>query len=165
MRTISKLVALFVLLVGLVLLVGCSGGSATRQGDITIEGVWMRPSPMAAGNGAAYMVISNTGDTDDALVAAKFDAAEVVEIHESFMMEEGGDMEMEGEGMGTGMMGMRPVEKIVIPAGGSAILEPGGLHVMLIGLTEQLEPGQTATLTLVFENAGEIQVEAEVRAE
>jgi copper(I)-binding protein len=165
MRIPTKLFVLFALIAGLVLLVGCGGGSVTKQGDITIEGVWMRPSPMAAGNGAAYMVISNSGDTDDALIAAKFDAAEVVEIHESYMMEEGGDMDTEGEGMGTGMMGMRPVEKIVIPADGSATLEPGGLHVMLIGLTEQLEPGQTATLTLVFENAGEVQVEAEVRAE
>ncbi|NDJ54944.1 MAG: copper chaperone PCu(A)C, partial [Chloroflexi bacterium] len=46
---------------------------------------------------------------------------------------------------------------------GSATLEPGGYHIMLIGIDETLEPGDTVTLTLVFENAGEFEIEAEVR--
>ncbi len=134
-----------------VALAGCAAGGG--GGGISIEGAWARPSPMEQGNGAVYMVIRNNGAEDDTLVAARADIAAVVEVHET--------VEMEG-----GMMGMRPVEGgIPIPAGGSAELKPGGYHIMLINMTGQLEPGTTIPVTLVFEKAGEIPIEAEVRAE
>ncbi len=135
---------LLAFLVGL--LAGCGGG----EKGIVIEDAWVRPSPMTAGNGAAYMVIRNTGSEDDALIAADSDIAGAVEIHETMMME--GDM-----------MGMQPVESIPVPAGGSVTLEPGGYHIMLIDMREPLEAGQTVTLTLTFEKAGPIEVQAEVR--
>jgi copper(I)-binding protein len=106
---------------------------------------------MMAGNGAAYMVIRNTGGADDALIGAASDVADMVELHETTM---------EGS-----MAGMHPVEAIPVPAGGSVSLEPGGYHVMLIGLKEELQVGQTITLTLTFEKAGQITVQAEVREE
>jgi copper(I)-binding protein len=62
------------------------------------------------------------------------------------------------------MMEMRPVERIAIPAGQSVALEPGGFHIMLLDLAEPLELGQQVDLTLVFENAGEVAVTAEIRA-
>jgi copper(I)-binding protein len=151
-----------VLLFGLALLVLTACGGGGEEG-IVVEDAWARPSPMQAGNGAVYMVIRNTGAEDDALLAADTDVARTVEIHETFMMEaegmgEGDDeMDMAGE-----MMGMRPVQSIPVPAGGSATLEPGGLHVMLIEV-EPLEPGQMVNLTLTFEKAGTVVVEAEVR--
>ena len=43
-------------------------------------------------------------------------------------------------------------------------LDPGGYHLMLIDLTEDLAPGSTVRLTLTFEDAGPVNVEAEVRA-
>ena len=52
---------------------------------------------------------------------------------------------------------------IEIPANGQVELKPGGLHVMLIGLTRDLNPGETFPVTLQFENAGAVTVEAEVR--
>jgi copper(I)-binding protein len=77
-----------------------------------------------------------------------------------------GDQEMGDMGdnsdMAGEMMGMRPVESIPVPAKGSATLEPGGYHVMLMNV-EPLEAGQKVTLTLTFEHAGTVQVEAEVR--
>ena len=85
----------------------------------------------------------------DALVSASTDVAEVVEIHESIMEDD--------------VMKMRPVEKIDVPAGGSAMLEPGGLHVMLINLQQQLEPGSKISLTLNFEKSGPMTIEAEIR--
>ncbi|HEC21568.1 MAG TPA: copper chaperone PCu(A)C [Chloroflexi bacterium] len=134
----------------LAFLVGLLAGCGGSEKGIVIEDAWVRPSPMTAGNGAAYMVIRNTGSEDDALIAADSDIAGAVEIHETMMME--GDM-----------MGMQPVESIPVPAGGSVTLEPGGYHIMLIDMREPLEAGQTVMLTLTFEKAGPIEVQAEVR--
>jgi copper(I)-binding protein len=133
------------------LLAGCGAGEG-----ITVDDAWVRPAPMPGGNGAGYMVIRNNGDDDDALVRADADFAEAVELHESMIMEsdEGGEMAM-----------MEPVSSIAVPAGDRAALEPGGYHVMLIGVEDSLEPGQMVTLSLTFENAGVVVVEAEVRDE
>ena len=62
------------------------------------------------------------------------------------------------------MMGMRPVARVEIPAGGSLQLKPGSYHVMLIGLARDLAVGDTIDLTLTFEKAGSITVKAQVRA-
>jgi hypothetical protein len=70
--------------------------------------------------------------------------ADRAELHESDMQD--------------GVMRMRAVEAVEVPAHGQAALEPGGLHVMLIGLKAPLEEGGSFALTLVFENAGEVEV-------
>ncbi|NCC28249.1 MAG: copper chaperone PCu(A)C, partial [Gammaproteobacteria bacterium] len=62
-----------------------------------------------------------------------------------------------------GMMRMRRIEKIEIPAGETVTLKPGGLHVMLIGLKQPLEPGDTVDLALTFEDGSRIPVQAPVR--
>jgi hypothetical protein len=123
-----------------------SGNSATA---IKVMEPWSQPSPAMAGNGAVYMMLVNEGGTDDALLRVETDAAEVVELHET---------KMEGD-----MMTMSPVAKIEIPAGGSAALEPGGLHVMLINLQQELVAGEKIELTLNFEKSDPLTIEAEVR--
>ncbi len=101
-------------------------------------------------NGAAYMMLMNEGESDDTLVSAETDVAETVELHETTIDE-------------NEVMSMRPVEGgITIPAGGSATLEPGGLHVMLLGIQEELAVGDTFELTLNFEQAGSQTVTVEV---
>lgn len=105
---------------------------------------------MGGANSAAYMVIRNTGSEPDKLIAASTDVAKTVELHT--VVEEGG------------MMRMRQVEGgIEIPANGEVVLKPGGFHVMLIGLTRDLNAGDKVQLTLTFEKAGQIPVTAEVR--
>jgi copper(I)-binding protein len=59
---------------------------------------------------------------------------------------------------------MRPIDYVEVPANGEAELKPGGMHIMLIGLKRDLKAGEKIPLVLVFENAGEIDVQAEVRA-
>lgn len=106
----------------------------------------------AAGtNSAVFMVIENTSDTEQRLVSAASDVATVVEIHETTMTD--------------GTMRMRPVEGgVVVPAQGTVELKPRGLHVMLIGLTEALNEGDTIALTLTFESGLTVELEAvEVR--
>jgi hypothetical protein len=99
---------------------------------------------------AAYMTLRNLGNEGDRLLSARSDIAQTVELHIS---------EMEN-----GVMQMRPVPYIEVPAKGEVELKPGGYHMMLIGLTRTLSPGEKATLILIFEKAGEITIESEVRA-
>ena len=128
----------------------CGGNAASNAPEISVMEAWSRPSPMAAGNGAVYMMLMNKGGQADTLASVSSDIAEVVELHET---------KMEGD-----VMKMAPVQGgIKVPAGGSAELKPGGLHVMLINLKEELTPGQKIKLTLNFENSDPIKVEAEVR--
>jgi periplasmic copper chaperone A len=101
-------------------------------------------------NSAAYMTLANSSDTPDALISASTDAAETVELH---TVEQTPD----------GVMKMRPVEQIDVPAGGEQQLKPGGFHVMLLGITRDLNEGETVDLTLVFENAGELTLSLPVQ--
>lgn len=126
------------------LLVACSGASS--GGEILVTDARV-PVPAGA-NGAAYMTLTNDGDTDDMLVSAGTDIAESVELHETTTQD--------------GSMSMQEVDGIDIPAGGDAVLEPGGLHMMLIGVTEDLAEGDTVEITLTFDNAGEQTASAEV---
>lgn len=122
-------------------------------GELTVDGAWARTSPSATTKGAVYLQITNGTDTDDALVKAAVDpsVAAMVEIHETKAAEEGG------------MMQMAPVDEIPVPAGEIVSLEPGGYHIMLMDLAAPLETGATIEVTLTFEGAGEVVVEAEVR--
>jgi len=61
------------------------------------------------------------------------------------------------------MMGMHPVARLEVPAGGSVRLKPGSYHLMLMGLTGDLVAGKTIQLDLVFERAGKVVVAAEIR--
>ena len=105
---------------------------------------------MMSANGAAFMMLKNSGSQPDKLISASSDVAQTVEIHKSEMVE--------------GIMRMAPVPYVEVPAKGEAELKPGGFHIMLIGLKQDLVPGEKISLKLTFENAGEMSVEAEVRA-
>ena len=97
--------------------------------------------------GAAYMVIRNSGTTDDALVAVTTPAATVVELHETVPT-------------ASGEMMMQPVVSIPVPAGGMAELKPGGYHMMLIDLVAPLVEGTTIELTLTFQGGTVLTVPA-----
>jgi len=146
-----------VIATSLVLLAGCSGTAASPSAGITVTDAWARSSSAMASAGAAYATITNTGSTADALIGASSPAAATVEVHETVAIGS-------PDASGGGMMGMQPVARVEIPAGGSLQLKPGGYHVMLIGLVKDLKAGDTIDLTLTFEKAGEITVTAQVRA-
>lgn len=99
---------------------------------------------------AAYMAIRNTGGAADRLIGGTTDAANIVEIH---------TVEMEGD-----VMRMRPLaDGLEIPAGESVTLQPGGFHVMLMDLQQDLVDGDTLALTLNFESGKQIEIQAEIR--
>jgi hypothetical protein len=103
-----------------------------------------------AGTGAVFMLLVNDGAEADRLLGGSTDVAEVVEIHETTM---------EGEVM---KMRMLP-DGLEIPAKGEVLLKPGGYHVMLIGMKQDLKPGDPFTVDLEFEKSGTVTVEPEVR--
>lgn len=100
--------------------------------------------------GSLWMEIYNGSGADDALQGAEVPGCAVIELH---------DMVMEND-----VMVMREVEggQIPIPAGETVELKRGGLHVMCIGKEAPLEVGSSIDIVLQFENAGDIQLTAEV---
>lgn len=131
---------------------------------VEVTGAWARTSPAVADAGAVYFEIANTGDADDALVGVSVDPAVAgkAELHETAAAE-GDDGMGDDDGMGGGMMEMRPVDRIEVPAGDTVVLEPGGYHVMLLELAAPLQAGDTVEVTLSFEESGEQVVTADVR--
>jgi copper(I)-binding protein len=113
-----------------------------------IQHPWARASIGQARAGAAYLTIVNRGQSADRLIAIATPAAKHAKLH-THLLEEG-------------VMKMRPVEAIEIAPGEPAVLEPGGLHIMLMGLTAPLEAGEPFPMTLIFENAGTVDVEVTV---
>lgn len=116
--------------------------------NLEISGAFARASPAMAGAGAGFMTITSKGEADT-LLAFRSPACEQPELHTHINE--------------NGMMRMRAVDKIDIPAGGSAVLEPGSLHLMFIKLVEPLQEGAMVEATLVFEKAGEVKVTLPVK--
>lgn len=118
-----------------------------KIGAIKIDDVWVR-SGQAGQMTAAFMEIKNKGSADK-LVSASSDAAKVTELHASNTT--------------NGVMSMRKVDAMDIPADGELKLKSGGYHIMLIGLTRSLTAGENLPIKLKFEKAGEVTVDAKVK--
>lgn len=100
-------------------------------------------------NGAAFLSVENRGAEADRLVAASSPAASAVEIHETASED--------------GVMRMRKLDAVEIAPGAPIVFAPGGLHIMLIGLTAPLKDGETVPLTLTFEKAGSVTVDLAIQ--
>lgn len=123
--------------------------SQALAADVRVEDPWARPSLGMVPNGSAYLSLHNDGGEADRLLGAETPVAERAELH---------DHVMEGD-----VARMQAVEAVELPAGEAVTLEPGGLHVMLMGLEEPLRVGDSFPLTLLLEEAGRIEVTVEVR--
>lgn len=140
----------------ILLLASCQQESERQENNDLMQGegvevsdAWARPG--AEGRmSAAYFQISNFNSEDDVLVSVETDVAQTAEVHESYEREEG-------------MMGMREVPNLDIPAQSTVRFEQGGLHVMLMDLTRQISEGDTFQLTLAFEKGDSVTVDVPVR--
>ena len=129
------------------------GGVALAEPKIAVENPYARP-PLGAGKvAAAFMTLKNDGDEADKLVAAEGDVARRIELHTHIMEQRDGRT----------IMRMRQIPFMEVPAHGKTVLKPGGLHIMLIGATRPLKPGDSFDLTLVFEKAGRVKVTVPVK--
>ncbi len=120
----------------------------TGPGPIQIHGAYVTETLPTAMAGAGYMRLTNTGDADDYLIGVKAEYPRVM-IHTT---QDKDDVAL-----------MVHVDRLTIPAGGEVVFEPGGLHVMFMGLNgNPFKLGETIDATLVFENAGNIDIEFKV---
>ena len=133
-----------VLSLGLVLVVL----PAVAFAQVTVTDPWVRGT--VAGQRATGAFMKLTPAADQKLVAAASPVAKIVEIHE---------MAMDG-----GVMKMRAIPKLALPAGKATELKPGGYHVMLMALERTLAEGETVPITLTFEDAAGKRQTVEIKA-
>ncbi|MDF1728034.1 MAG: copper chaperone PCu(A)C [Sulfitobacter sp.] len=121
-------------------------GAVPALAEIAVKDAYLRSSTPTSVTGTAFMILENTGETDDRLIAARSDVAGRVELH----THNEDDM---------GVMRMSEIKGgIPLPAGATHHLKRGGDHVMFMGLTAPLEQGSDVTVTLTFEEAGDLEV-------
>lgn len=118
-------------------------------GPIVIQDAWARASAGIAGTGAVYLTIRNTGTHPDRLIAASAPIARRAELHTHIMKNH--------------VMRMRRIDTVALPPGTTIGFQPGGRHVMLMGLRAPLREGAQFPLTLAFEKAGTLSVDVVVR--
>lgn len=101
--------------------------------------------------GGGYLVVTNSGESDDRLVKITAERAADVQLHE---------MSMEND-----VMTMRQLKDgIPVPAGATVELKPGGLHVMFMDVAQPFAEGEAVKATLTFEKAGSIDVDFKIDA-
>ena len=137
-----------VLLAGLFL---ASGVWAAAADQVSAADAYVRLAPPNAPATGAFMVLKNAGDKDVKLVKADNPLSKSTELHNHLN--------------DNGVMKMRPVAAIEIKAKGEAVLKPGGLHVMLIGMPKPLKEGDAVPLTLTFDDGSSKKIEVPVRAQ
>lgn len=151
MRCVCKLRA--GMLLGALVVVSALPLAAFAAEPVSVKNAWARPTAPGQKTAGAYMELMSA--TAAALVDVETPAAAKAELH---------TMSIDG-----GVMRMRPMEKIDLPAKKTVKLAPGGFHVMLIGVTQPLKEGDKVPLTLTIEGAGgarsTVKVDAEVRGE
>lgn len=131
--------------VALALLAALPPGFAVA--DVTVADPWARASILADRPGAVYLNL--TSDSDDRLVSARTPAASVVMLHGV-------------ETATNGASRMVHIETLDIAPDEPVTFVPGGMHLMLRGLSRKLEEGDAFPLTLIFETAGEVSVDVQV---
>lgn len=120
--------------------------AAIVVGDIEISGPFTRATLPNAPVAAGFLTIANHGGENDRLVAVESPIAKEGQIHE---------MAMQGD-----VMKMQHLpDGIVIPAGETLVLEPGGYHLMFMGLTGPIKEGDKVPVTLTFEKAGTVTID------
>ena len=124
-------------------------GPVVTVGDLELSGAFTRDTLPNAPVGGGYLTITNKGDTDDRLIAVSTPVAGTSQIHE---------MKMDGDVM---KMNALP-DGLVIPAGSTVKLEPGGYHLMFMDLKGPLVEGESIAVTLTFEKSGTVELQVPI---
>jgi copper(I)-binding protein len=133
-------------LLGTLALCGAAHAHSVKKDTLEIIHPHINEPFAGAKSAAAYMAISNEGSQDDRLIGIETPAAKKASLHST-------------EHASDGVARMTPIEAIDIPAGETINLEPGGMHIMLMGLTGPIKEGDMVPTTFHFEHAGPVAVE------
>jgi copper(I)-binding protein len=123
--------------------------AADQRPALRAQEAWMRQPARPGQAAGAYLVLINDGDRPVTVVGARSDAASSIEFHE---------MAMHGD-----MMHMRHTIRLMVPAKGRLHLKPGGLHLMLMGTTQGVVPGQRVRVVLDILDGAALPVLVDVR--
>jgi copper(I)-binding protein len=126
------------------------GGMSGTPGSVSPAMQDMPGMPGSGPTSAAYFVILNQGSEADALVGAASEVASRAEMHETRIVND--------------VAQMVPVPRLDVPAGGRIEFKPGGYHLMLEGLNQDLKVGETIKLTLQFEKSGAITLDVPIQS-
>ncbi|WP_062313299.1 copper chaperone PCu(A)C [Demequina rhizosphaerae] len=118
-------------------LAGCASDTASSEASLTVEDPWVKT--VESGMTAAFATLTNTTDADLTVVAASSDAAPMIELHEVV----DGDMQEKDGGF-------------TVPAGETLTLQPGGYHLMLMGVEEPIVAGDEVAFTLELEDGSTV---------
>lgn len=130
-------------------LAACAESTPPRPA-VQVEGAWVRAVAGPDVNTAAYMTLRNAGAAPDRLTGARSEISRMTQLHRTTIDE-------------AGLARMSEVEGLDLPADSSVALEPGGYHLMLMGVGP-LVVGDTIEITLALEGSGSLEIAAEVRA-
>jgi len=123
--------------------------ATAQQSPIKVETAWARASAGESKTGAAYLTLHNMGTQPDRLLSVATPVAAKAEMHNHIMV---GNVAQ-----------MRPVDAIEVSPGSPTVLQPGGLHLMLLDLKAPLKAGQSFPVTLTFEKAGKVEANVAVQ--
>ena len=129
---------------------GNGAGEQTQSARLEVTDPWVKASD--EGMTAAFATLTNIGDTELVVTAARTEAAGRAELHETVENADG-SMAMQAREGG-----------FVIPAGGHLMLAPGGEHIMLMDLAKPLEPGEAVAIDLTLADGSTLTFEATVKA-
>ncbi len=140
------------LLLTMSLIAGCKNNDPASAGTLQVIDAWTRPYGADLGvNTAIYLTLDNRTVNPAFLTGAHINDADTVELHQSFNE--------------NGVMRMRPVKSVEIPAQSTLSFMPGGNHLMVKGLLRNLAEGDSLVLTLRFQNTKRLKAVADVRFE
>lgn len=117
--------------------------------ELSVDQAWVQLSPVRDNPSVAYFTVHG-GPTDNALIQVSSPVAIKSEMHESMSQD--------------GVMSMKPLQSVAIPAKSEVKFAPGGRHVMLWYVNPGITPGKTMTLVFTFSNGEGIEVQAPTKA-
>ncbi len=122
-----------------------------KAGSLEITEAWTRATLPGQPAGGGFLIIENKGAEADRLLSASSPLTPMTQVHE---------MKMQGDVMKMAEL----TDGLEIPAGAKVELKPGGFHIMFMGLKEGIKEGDVVKVKLVFEKAGEVEVEMPAQA-
>ncbi|WP_293267784.1 copper chaperone PCu(A)C [Neptunomonas sp.] len=123
--------------------------SQLATAEVHIDGAYARAVPPGQMNSATFMQITNDDEKGLSLVSATSDAAKNVELHTHIQ--------------DNGVMRMRQINEIKLPSDQKVTLQPGGMHIMMIGLTRNLHAGEHINLSLTFSDGSQKSLQVPVK--